>query len=116
MLHPSEILYWEILPAIRRHLVVEMKQQGKKQSEIAKLLSVTPSAISQYINNKRADFDFTSDFNIKIKSSAKRIIEEKSNAFSETNFLIKEFERDKHICIICRKKNKLEGKCGVCFN
>ncbi len=117
MLHRAEIVYWEVLPAIRAQLVLELKLIGKKQSEIAKLLNITPSAISQYVNNKRADKTyFSDDFKKKIKNSAKKINENISSVFIETNILIKEFENEKHICIVCRKKNNIEGKCGICFN
>ncbi len=117
MVHPSEIVYWELLPAVRRELVFSLKELGLKQAQIAEKLNVTASAISQYLNNKRGhEFHFTVEFKKLIEDSAKKIVDEISTAFKETNFLIKEFERHKEICKICRHKNDMRDEdCGVCF-
>ncbi len=115
MVYPSEILFWDILPAIRREIVIELKELGIKQNEIAKTMGITPSAVSQYLKNKRGDFEFSKEFSQKIKESAKRIKEDSSIVFNETNMLVKEFENSKAICIVCRKKNNIPENCGVCF-
>lgn len=101
MVHPSEIIYWEILPAIRRQIVLEMKGMGIRQSEIAKILNVTPSAISQYISNKRGEFEFNEEFLSKIKSSVEKILAKSSDSFNEVNILIKEFEKSGCVCKLC---------------
>ena len=62
---PQEIEVWYILPAIRKELALAMKLNGIKQVEIAKLLGVTKSAVTQYVNNKRANYV---SFNSKIKN------------------------------------------------
>lgn len=116
MINPTEILYWEILPAIRKEIVIELKNLGVKQADIARLLDITPSAVSQYINNKRGDFDFSDSFKLSIKSSAQKIKEGESTVFDQTNILIKNFKKEKDICRVCRSKNIIEGKCGVCYD
>ncbi|MBR9680761.1 MAG: hypothetical protein GOU98_02965 [Candidatus Altiarchaeota archaeon] len=44
----------KVLPAIRRALVTELSKTGKKQNEIARMLHITPAAVTQYIKGKRA--------------------------------------------------------------
>lgn len=56
-----EISSRKILPAIRRALVMELVKTGKKQNEIARMLSVTPAAVTQYVKGKRAKLDLTAD-------------------------------------------------------
>ena len=115
MISPSEIIYWEILPAIRKNLVKELKNEGLKQSQIAKLLGLTPSAISLYLNNRRGEFTFEDSFKKKIKASAKKIANEEATVFNETNILIKEFEKSKEICKVCHGKNQHVKECGICY-
>ncbi|MFH1405899.1 MAG: hypothetical protein ABIG52_01635 [Nanoarchaeota archaeon] len=52
--HPQEIEVWYILPAIRKELVLALKEKGHTQKEIASFLNVTEPAISQYTKEKRA--------------------------------------------------------------
>ncbi len=52
--HPQEIEVWYILPAIRKELVIVLKEKGHSQKEIAKLLNITEPAVSQYAKEKRA--------------------------------------------------------------
>ena len=51
---PQEIEVFYTLPAIRREMAIVMKASGRKQKEIAKLLCVEESTISQYMKDKRA--------------------------------------------------------------
>ena len=50
---PCEVRSYKTLPAIRAQVALELKSQGFKSAEIAKLLHVTPAAVSQYITGKR---------------------------------------------------------------
>ncbi|MCA9486065.1 ArsR family transcriptional regulator [Candidatus Woesearchaeota archaeon] len=116
MIVPSEILYWEILPALRRELVLSFKEQGQQQSEIAKILELTPSAISQYLKSKRAtNIEFSQSFKKTIVESAQKILQKESTAFEETNKLLKLFESDKHLCKLCQNKNNITTNCNACF-
>ncbi len=115
MINPSEIVYWEILPAIRKNLVLELKDAGLKQTQIAMMFDMTPSAISQYVKNKRGEFEFTEVFSNKIQVSARKIKDGHSNVFQEINLLVKEFESDRNLCKVCRAKNDMTSDCGICF-
>ena len=54
ILQPQEIEFHYILPSIRKSLSIHLKRQGLDQKDIAKLLHIRESTVSQYINNKRA--------------------------------------------------------------
>ncbi len=111
---PTEIMYWEILPAIRSSFVFEMKEEHNlKQKEIAEVLGVTPAAISQYLNQKRGTYEFSKPFKEKIKISVLEILSKKSTPFEETNKLIAQFQKSKDLCLICSHKNNLTN-CTIC--
>lgn len=110
----TEILYWEVLPTLRKELVLELLGLGLKQSQIAKLLEITPSAISQYLKNKRgSEFKFENDFKLKVKEAAIKIKEEDSTPFEQVNYLLKEFQVSKGLCKACSKTNNLPD-CNAC--
>lgn len=112
---PNEIIYWEILPAIRSSMVFEMKEQGVSQVQIAQILGITPSAVSQYLKSKRGNFEFSEDFRSEIRNSVKKLTNKNSEAFAETNRLIKLFEKSKEICVVCNNKNSTSSGCNVCY-
>jgi hypothetical protein len=115
---PTEILYWEVLPAIRKEIVFQMHNELLiRQVEIARVLELTPSAVSQYLNSKRASqFEFSEYFKKEIKSSAQRIYSKEKGAFEETTRLIKFFENSRELCEVCKGKNDLSHSCSVCFD
>lgn len=81
----SQTTQWYLLPAIRAQLVKELRKLGVKQVEIARMMSITPAAVSQYINGTRGK---TAHFDVGVKkliaSSAKRMVE---SGISEEDFL-----------------------------
>ncbi|WP_181391179.1 transcriptional regulator [Methanospirillum stamsii] len=50
---PCETIVWDLLPAIRAVIAVEMVKQGLSQKMVANLLNMAPSAVSQYLSGKR---------------------------------------------------------------
>ena len=51
---PCEVVIWYILPMIRRELVLELvRQEDITQSDAARILGLTPAAISQYVKGRR---------------------------------------------------------------
>ncbi len=52
---PCEQALWYVLPQIRADLTRELVKQGLKQKDVAKLLDITPSAVSQYLHKKRGN-------------------------------------------------------------
>ena len=71
---PQEIEVWYVIPAIRRELAKNMKSKGMKQTEIAKRMGMTKSAITQYLNNKRANnFTFKENMTKEIQKTSTKI-------------------------------------------
>ena len=125
---PQEIEIWYVIPMIRKKLVYCLKQEGLKQNEIAKIMGVTESAVSQYVQNKRAKKECFGDRTTKeIEKSAKKIIESdyyKSKnfkevekiCFSEINRICKLVKKNKVLCKIHKSKNDSIGECNLCFS
>ncbi len=115
LLQPQEIEVFYVLPAVRKEIAFCMKESGKSQKEIAKLLSVTEPAVSQYMSSKRASIlKFDGKVKAAIKESAGRIVSETS--------LMREMQRLVHLIrqerVVCRVHESLGGApkaCNVCF-
>lgn len=50
---PCQKIVWDVLPAIRAALAAELVKNGVSQQDVAKLLEIAPSAVSQYLSGKR---------------------------------------------------------------
>lgn len=114
---PQEIEVWYIIPALRKELAVAMKEQGLKQSEIAKRMGLTKAAITNYITKKRAkEINFDKEFKLQIKESSKRIKDE-FTAMHEIQKLLQSANKTKIICEIHRmnSNNKELSECNACF-
>lgn len=106
---PQELLHWYVIPTIRSYLVTEFKSDGLKNEEIAKLLDITPSAVSYYLNGKRGkEIKLNYEFIKIIKKSKKRLFKKKSNAFFELVYLSNYYLKKGYLCEICKSKNNIE--------
>ena len=115
ILQPQEIEVWYILPVIRKELAVAMKEEGLDQKTIAKLLGVTGAAISQYINNKRAnDIEIDPDLKSVFIQSAKVIVKDSSLIFAEVQKILKLFRDSGIVCEIHKQKSWCPEDCEVC--
>lgn len=74
-----------ILPAVRKVIVFELLKRGMKSKEIAKILGITPAAISQYIKGKRA------------------VMELKESEIKEIKKIVEKGIKKGEICKICKK-------------
>ncbi len=55
---PCEIVVWYLLPTIRKGMAKELVSvHGFTQSRVAKTFGVTDAAVSQYLRNKRGEYD-----------------------------------------------------------
>ena len=55
---PCEVSLWYVLPLIRKGLARELvKSHGMTQAAVARKLSITDAAVSQYLSGKRASAD-----------------------------------------------------------
>lgn len=106
---PCEYIVWNVLPIIRKEFAKSMmRNHGLNQKEVAEILELTPSAVSQYLSNKRGAIDITDNQILnEINQSVKNIIQ-------KTNALPTETCR---ICTILKTKNLAsinEGYCKSC--
>ncbi|MBR5999165.1 MAG: transcriptional regulator, partial [Candidatus Methanomethylophilaceae archaeon] len=55
---PCEIVVWYLLPTIRKGMARELvANHGYTQSKVARTFGVTDAAVSQYLRNKRGEYD-----------------------------------------------------------
>ena len=113
---PQELEVWYILPAIRKELVLAMIRQKLKQKNIAKLLSITGAAVSQYVTNKRAsNIKFDEDLKKVIGEAAKRIIKNPTEASKEIIKISRLTKENGVLCKIHRDMDKnISKKCKIC--
>jgi predicted transcriptional regulator len=114
LMQPQEVEVFYILPAIRKELAVAMKQAGKPQKEIAKLLHVEESTISQYLTGKRASMMLGDEITNAAKEAAKRITS-KTSLIEETQKLLILAKQNKSICTLHIALAKLPKSCDICF-
>ena len=119
---PQEVELWYVIPAIRKALVAELKKHNLKQKDIAKLLGITESAVSQYGKDKRAVICYeaftVAPMKEALAASAKNMLanpEDASIAVKEINYLCKLVRDKKIICDIHRRQNPDMKSCGVCY-
>lgn len=114
---PREIEVWFVIPSIRRELAkIFGKKHKLKQKQIAKLLDITESAVSQYLKDKRAvGIKFNKKFLKKIEESAHKISKNKKKSIKEIENLCNYFRKNKLICVVHKKHSKLDKKCDICF-
>ncbi len=115
MLMPQEIEIWYVLPAIRKELAKAMSAKGMKQNEIARILSLAESAVSQYLKEKRAmEIEFDSEIKQEIGKSAEKIIADNSQLMTELRRICEIARQKKVICQIHKARGHSK-ECEVCL-
>lgn len=98
MIQPQEIEVWDVLPFLRREIVLLLLKKDFSQKKVAEILDITPACVSQYKKNKRAKHVmFNETIHNKIKVAADNIAKRES-------CLTKELQ---NLCTIIRKKGLL---------
>ncbi|PIN86140.1 transcriptional regulator [Candidatus Woesearchaeota archaeon CG10_big_fil_rev_8_21_14_0_10_44_13] len=116
-LMPQEIEVWYIIPAIRRELVREMINLGLKQNKIAEVLGITPSAVSQYVKQKRAkEVIFTDEIMDEIRKSARIVADDPERLIFEVQKLLGFTKRSKTLCKVHYQHGRMPQKCEACLN
>ena len=102
MKSPCQNIVWDVLPAIRAAIAVELVRCGVSQVEAARMLDIAPSAVSQYISGKRGyRIEFEQDVKLSIGLLARDLKEGK-----QINLIGR-------ICDICRQlRQGDENQCG----
>ena len=100
---PCQKVVWDILPAIRAAIAVELVKCGVSQVEAARMLEIAPSAVSQYLSGKRG-------YRIEFENEVKRSIEQLAEDLKEK----KQVNLVKRICTICRQlREDDENQCDA---
>lgn len=89
---PCQKIVWDVLPAIRAAIAVELVRCGASQVEASRMLEIAPSAVSQYLSGKRG---YRIEFGQEVKRSI-RILAKDLKEGKEINLI-------KRICDICRQ-------------
>lgn len=97
---PCQVVVWDILPAIRAALASELVNKGMAQKDVAKILGMAPSAVSQYLTKKRG---YRIEFDDEIKESITNVAAEIREDHIE--------DVAEKICDICRQIRSEEDAC-----
>lgn len=119
MKQPQEIEVWYIIPALRRKFSRCMvRKHGLSQRETASLLGITESAVSQYVNRKRAnEVSLGCEIARKTDNSVRRIIKGKSNFIKETQKMLSIAKNNGILCKVHKKFDDVPEDCDYCgFN
>jgi predicted transcriptional regulator len=89
---PCQKIVWDVLPALRAAVAVELVKNGVSQVESARMLEIAPSAVSQYLSGKRG-------YRIEFRDDIRHSITELARDLKEGNVenLVQ------RICAICRE-------------
>jgi len=97
---PCQKIVWDVLPAIRAAIAVELVRCGVSQVPAARMLEIAPSAVSQYLSGKRGyRIEFDDDVKKSIAQLAQELIDRKQINIVE------------RICGICRQLREGDDGC-----
>jgi predicted transcriptional regulator len=75
---PCQKIVWDVLPAIRAAIAVELVRGGVSQVGAARMLDIAPSAVSQYLSGKRGyRLEFEDEVKKSIAELARDLIDQK---------------------------------------
>ena len=98
---PCQKIVWDILPAIRAAIAVELVKCGVSQVEASRMLKIAPSAVSQYLSGKRG---YRIEFDGDVKSSIARLAQDLREG--KVDNLVN------RICDICKELRECEAQCA----
>ncbi|MEM4347130.1 MAG: transcriptional regulator [Candidatus Altiarchaeota archaeon] len=119
MKFPCEIKLWYVLPSIRSELARELLKLGLTQREISKKLNLTEASISYYIRERRGyEIKFRDNIKKEIKKLAKDVIAgiPTTEITSRICGICKLAERQKAVCEIHKKIEKVPKRCDICLS
>ena len=99
---PCQKIVWDVLPAIRAAIAVELVKCGVSQVEAARMLEIAPSAVSQYLSGKRG-------YRIEFENDVKKSIELLAADLKEG----RQLNLVQRTCDICHQlREGEENQCG----
>ncbi len=117
MKFPCEIILWYILPGVRSELAKELVKKGLTQREVSDKLGITQASVSYYLTKKRgAGIKFSKNISQEIKKLAKDIANGKEKNLNQRICEIcKLVQKDKTLCKVHKKVEKVPKGCNVCL-
>lgn len=115
---PQEIEIWYLIPALRKEFAkIFIKDYNLTQKEISKILGITESAVSQYLNSKRGNgIKFSKKELEEIKKSADNIIKNPETLIKNLYKLCVSLRESKVICGLHKNHDKsIPKNCDACF-
>lgn len=112
LLQPQEVEVFYVLPAIRRELTLSLKAQGMAQKEIARIMGVTPAAVSQYVHDKRGS-DIP-ELREAARKAAGRITDQET-LVREIQSLLQLCKDSKLTCRLHERHGEIPQGCDICF-
>jgi predicted transcriptional regulator len=97
---PCQKIVWDVLPAIRAAIAVELVRCGVSQVQAARMLEIAPSAVSQYLSGKRG---YRIEFEDQVKKSIAQLAQDLIHK--------KQINVIERICGICRQLREGGGGC-----
>jgi len=108
---PQELETFYVIPAIRRQLALAMDEAGAKQKDIAAILGINTSAISQYKSKKRGEkIILPSDIVQQIKHSSAKVKDQLSYV-RETQHLLHLIRTTGALCSIHKQLSTIPNHC-----
>jgi predicted transcriptional regulator len=98
---PCQKIVWDVLPAIRAAIAVELVRHGVSQVEASRMLEIAPSAVSQYLSGKRG-------YRIEFEDEVKKSIELLAGDLKDG----KRVNLVKRTCDICRQLREGDDGCA----
>jgi uncharacterized protein len=99
---PCQKIVWDVLPAIRAAIAVELVRCGVSQVEAARMLEIAPSAVSQYLSGKRG---YRIEFEDEVKHSIELLAKDLQDG--------RDLNLVQRTCDICRQlREGDENQCG----
>jgi len=99
---PCQKIIWDVLPAIRAAIAVDLVRFGVSQVEAARMLEIAPSAVSQYLSGKRG---YRIEFEHDVKKSIGMLAQDLKDG--------KQINLKGRTCDICRQlRQGDENRCG----
>jgi hypothetical protein len=98
---PCQKIVWDVLPAIRSAIAVELVRCGVSQVDAARMLEIAPSAVSQYLSGKRG-------YRIEFENDVKHSIELLAKDLRDS----KDINLVQRICDICRQLRDADEQCS----
>jgi predicted transcriptional regulator len=116
-LNLPEIQVRYVLPVIRKELAKALIAQGMSAKDAAKTLDITPAAVSQYMNEKRAsEISLPKQLLHDLQEAALQLKEGKKTVLETTMGLLHHEAMMKVVCTYHKKQDStLPHNCTICI-